>query len=256
MKALLWLCAATVLLAVAALAAAQEPPKTGDAARLEEAVRTLQRERRDYHRRLDERERELQEERRKLSVLERERRERSERRKALEDELGVVKGENARANAELEKSRALETRLAEAASRLSAAAVALVRSGLPYDLDRRSARLGAGEGAALDRLDAIRTALREELEESREASLRSEEVVLPDGRRKPSRVGRVGHQFLFFVTEDGLEGGVRIRSGDSWTWLMAHDEALKDLKKAVRILARQDAPGRAPLPFDALKESR
>ncbi|RPH47630.1 MAG: DUF3450 family protein [Planctomycetota bacterium] len=252
MKTLLWLSA---LLAVAALAPAQESPKTGDAARLEEAVRTLQRERRDYYRRLDERERDLQEERRKLSVLERERRERSERRKALEDELGVAKGENARANAELEKSRALDGRLSEAASRIAAATTAQIRAGLPYDLDRRTSRVAA-EGGALDRLEALRTTIREELEESREGSLRSEEVVLPDGRRKPSRVGRVGHQFLFFVTEDGLEGGVRIRSGDSWTWQMAQGDALRDLKKAVRILARQDAPGRAPLPFEPGKESR
>ena len=75
-------------------------------------------------------------------------------------------------------------------------------------------------------------------------------MTLPDGRKKHARVARVGHRFLFYVTEDGLEGGTMERKGGGWAWVAADAAGLADLKKAVRIMARQDAPGRAPLPLE------
>jgi hypothetical protein len=236
---------------MSAALALQDAP-AGDAARLEEAVRALQRERKAYYERLDDREKELQEERRKLSLLEREAATLAGRRKALEAELSAARAENAKAKSASDQAQALEAGLGDVATKARASLEAKIKAGLPYELDRRLSRAAAGEGSSLERLEALRSALREEVDESREGAVRSEEVVFPDGRRKPSRVGRVGHQVLFFVTEDGVEGGVKVRG----SWRMADAEELRDLKRALRILARQDAPGRATLPAAAGTESR
>ena len=245
-----------IRIAVLTLAALVSLPGGDDAKRLDEAVRTLQRERKEYYRRLDDREQEIQEERRKGAILERERREREERRKALEAELEVARRENARAAADLDAANALDARLSKTATASSSALVSLLKEGLPYDLDRRLSRAGSEEGSSLDRLEALRSALREEIEEAREGALRTEDVTLPDGRRKAARVGRLGHALLFFVTEDGREGGVMVREAGSWRWSPADADGLQALKKAVRILARQDAPGRATLPFASGKDGR
>lgn len=235
------------LLAAAALPArSQEPPQD----RLSEAVQALQKERRAYYARLEAREREIQEERRKLDVLLREKQERTERRQALQDELAAAKQESDGLRARIAAGEELEKKLGAAADRAVAAAEAFVKESIPADVAHRSERLKADGQKPLDRLETIRGALREEAEDAKSASLRSEEVTLPDGRRKPARVARVGTRFLFFVTEDGLDGGTMERSGEGWAWKTADAEGLASLKKAVRIMARQDAPGRAALPLE------
>lgn len=236
------------LLALAAglPAGSQAPPRN----RLDDAVNALQKERRDYYARLEAREREIQDERRKLETLQREKAEREERRKALQDELAAAQAETAALRKQLESSLALEKKLGETADRAAAAAEAFVKASLPADGAARLERLQAEGAKPLDRLEALRGALREEAEDAKSASLRSEEVTLPDGRKKPARVARVGHRFLFFVTEDGAEGGTMERAGTGWAWKLADAEGLAALKKAVRIMARQDAPGRAPLPLE------
>ena len=218
-----------------------------DAARLEKALDALQRERAEYYRRLDDRERALQDERRRLSVLERERKTLDGRREALESEVAAARAENAKSKAAVDALRAVEKGIDGLVAALAGKLAAFVGSSLPDDAARaeRATPVGA---AALERLESLRAALREELAESRASSLRAETVTLPDGRRKPARVGRVGHVWIFFVTEDGLDGGFRVREGEGRAWRAVDPAGLDALKRAVRILARQDAPGHVPLP--------
>lgn len=220
-----------------------------DAARLEAALDTLQRERSEYYRRLDDRERALQEEHRRLSILERERKVLDERRRALESEVAAARARTADERTAVEALQAVEKEVDGLITRVAGALAAHVGSSLPYDVEGRAERANPAGTTALERLESLRAGLREELAESRTSSLRAETVELPDGRRKPARVGRVGHVWLFFVTEDGLDAGFRVREGATWRWQAVDAAGLDGLKRAVRILSRQDAPGHVLLPL-------
>lgn len=132
-------------------------------------------------------------------------------------------------------------------------AKAFVESGPPYRVQDRLLRL-TGPGAtpaAPERLGRVWEFLQEELRVARSGEAFTADVPVDRDRVKPSRVVRVGHLFLAYVAEDGVESGLWI-PGKGWTRAATPDQD-RAIREALRMLDRHRAPGLLRLPVEGLK---
>jgi hypothetical protein len=177
----------------------------------------------------------------------------------LEIELGDLRAQDTRLDRSLAEARvSLEKLRQEEASDRRRAELGpeleksiregreFIDRGIPYRVSDRSGRLGApGDGSLSDRLGRYWSFLQEEVRVARSGEALSMEVPLSGGRAKPSRVFRVGHLVMGFVTEDGLEAG--LWNGSQWVPPSDPLEE-KTIREAIDILDRRRTPTLLTLP--------
>jgi hypothetical protein len=222
-----------------------DPPKLQD---LNEVLRELRELRAGYYRRKRARQAKIDATRAEIASLRKEL-------AGLGEETDKIDKDLAAARAEV---RDLESRKSDHGIRLTKirssippfveAARKHIREGPPCRIDSRLKALAAigPDGRIAESLGGLWVAFQDEVRMARSGETYTDEVKLPDGRRKHARMLRVGKHVLAFVTEDGLETGLWIR-GEGWVTDPARIRP-DAIRAAIEILDRRRAPEWVPLP--------
>jgi hypothetical protein len=220
-----------------------------DPSELPRLLRELRELRWGYYARRDERKGEITRAGTAVRKLEARVEDLSREEKDLRKEIETIRGEMDR----LEKRREASSRALEEArlsmDRFRAEATRYVEDGIPYRREARlrEARSSRVPGSISETLGGIWSFFQKELSIARTGEVYTEEVRLPDGRRKHARILRVGKQVLGYVTEDGEEVGLW-HPGDGWRPAGTPGEA-EAVRSAAEILDRRHAPEWIALPL-------
>lgn len=135
----------------------------------------------------------------------------------------------------------------------------LVAADMPFLHDERQARLASldqmldsGEMSAADKLDRVLAAWRSELDYGREVDAWHGSLSQGDAEREVDylRLGRLG---WYYLTPDGQQGGVW-RSGEG-RWRSLDGDALREVRKGLRIAREERAPAMLDLPLSVEPEA-
>lgn len=140
----------------------------------------------------------------------------------------------------------------------------LIDADMPFLRDERQARidslqqmLDGGELSAADKLDRVLAAWRTELDYGREVDAWHGRLYQPEqGDAEASRAVdylRVGRLGWYYLTPDGDRGGVW--QADANRWQSLNGEALREIRKGLRIARDERAPAMLDLPLSVSPEA-
>lgn len=189
----------------------------------------------------------IAEARNRVTKLEADVRELEDQQRALEESTATLRKEVAELEGqqvELAQERSVVQKLV---ARFATVAREHVASSIPYRREPRAARIaGVEELSVAEAFGRLWSFFEEETRIARSGEAYTDEIELPDGRRKSARFLRVGKHILGFVTEDGVDAGLW-RDGEGWVADAARvdGDAIRD---ALEILDRRRAPELVTLP--------
>ncbi len=192
---------------------------------LKNKIQTLQKARKSYHQVLRNKEQQVQQARTRLEILQRDVSDTSSARDRKKKQLEKLKSKHESLSKTVQDLQSRVKTTSNIARRFRKQLRTYIRHTVPYRTDSRLRRLRNDQlpvdKKPIQALNALWDAARTERSDSRTSEVFTEQVTLPDNRKKHARMIRIGHNLLYFKTEDGNEVGRAVMDEDgSWRWQM------------------------------------